>query len=72
MLSQKQVGLFKMLDIPVDFEKQVRKSHKESLAMIFFTRKNPTPKSFTAYLEHRLKNKWRAENERSRPVYVGD
>jgi hypothetical protein len=72
MLSEKQVGLFKMLDIPVDAEKQVRKNHKDSLAMIYFTRKNPTPKSFTTYLEHRLKNKWRAENERGKPVYLGD
>ena len=72
MLSPKQVTLFKMLEIPVDAEKQVRKNHKDSLAMIYFTRKNPTPKSFTTYLEHRLKNKWRMENERGRPVYVGD
>jgi hypothetical protein len=72
MLSPKQVTLFKMLDIPVDREKQVRANHKDSLAMIYFTRKNPTPKSFTTYLEHRLRNKWRAENERGKPVYVGD
>lgn len=72
MLSPKQVSLFKLLEIPVDAEKQVRKNHKDSLAMIYFTRKNPTPKSFTTYLEHRLKNKWRMENERGRYVYVGD
>lgn len=72
MLSPKQVSLFKMLDIPVEREKQIRANHKDSLAMIYFTRKNPTPKSFTTYLEHRLKSKWRAENERGRPVYVGD
>lgn len=72
MLSPKQVTLFKMLGIPVEREKQIRANHKESLAMIFFTRKNTTPKSFTTYLEHRLKAKWRAENERGKPVYVGD
>ena len=72
MLSPKQVELFKLLEIPAEAEKQVRKNHKDSLAMIYFTRKNPTPKSFTTYLEHRLKYKWRQENERGRPVYVED
>ena len=72
MLSPRQIELFRMLDIPVDAEKQVRANHKQALAMIYFTRKNPTPKSFTTYLEHRLKYKWQQENERGRPVYVGD
>ena len=72
MLTQKQVSLFKLLDIPVDAEKKVRERHKQSLAMIFFTRKNKTPKSFTTYLEHRVRDMWRRENERGRPVYVGD
>ena len=72
MLSQKQVKLFKLLDIPVEAEKQVRARHKQSLEMIFFTRKNKTPKSFTTYLEHRVKDMWRRENERGRPVYIGD
>lgn len=72
MLSQKQGDLFKLLEIPPEREAEVRANHKDSLAMIYFTRKNPTPKSFTTYLEHRLKAKWRAENERGKPVYVGD
>ena len=72
MLSQKQTELFVMLDIPFAEEKRIRERHKQSLAMIFFTRKNTTPKSFTTYLEHRVRNMWRRENERSRPMYVGD
>jgi hypothetical protein len=72
MLSQKQRDLFKLLGIPLEQEKQARANHKDSLAMIYFTRKNPTPKSFTTYLEQRLKAKWRAEIERGKPIYLGD
>ena len=57
MLSQKQRDLFRLLGIPLEREKQVRADHKDSLAMLYFTRKNPTPKSFTSFLEHRLKRK---------------
>jgi hypothetical protein len=66
MLSDKQKGLFNLLGIPHDNEEAMRKHHKMCVELTKCT------KNFTVFLEHRLRSKWRRENERSRPMYVGD
>jgi hypothetical protein len=63
MLTQKQQDLFKLLEIPLEREDEIRKHHKFLRGTILKV------KPFTGWLEDCLKAKWRKENER---IYVGD
>lgn len=65
MLTQKQQGLFKLLEIPVEREDELRKHHKWMRTNLTMSKIKP----FTGWLEDCLKAKWRKENER---IYLGD
>jgi hypothetical protein len=65
MLTKKQKNLFKLLEIPEDQEKDIRRYHK-------LVKETGRFKDFTYWLHVCLKAKWQREHERSRPLYVGD
>lgn len=65
MLTTKQANLFKLLDIAPEREAEMRNHHKLVIQL-------GASKDFTRWLEKCLQAKWRRENERSRPMYVGD
>jgi len=65
MLTSKQASLFKLLEISPEREAELRARHKLGIEL-------GSPKSFTAWLTKCLHAKWRRDNERSRPMYVGD
>jgi hypothetical protein len=68
MLTAKQKDLFKLLELTDQDEKRVRDLYRLSkdgdMSPRWFT--------FTDYLQRCLQSKWKLDNERSRPVYVGD
>ena len=65
MLTSKQASLFKLLEISPEREAEMRSHHKLVIQL-------GAKHAFTAWLEDCLRAKWRRENERSRPMYVGD
>lgn len=62
MLTSKQKGLFKLLDIAEEREAEIRKHHK-------MVKQLGAAQDFTTWLTKCLHAKWRQENTR---VYVGD
>lgn len=68
MLTAKQKDLFKLLELTDQDEKHIRALFKTCKDL------GLTPKwcTFTEYLQRGLKAKWQRDNERSRPIYVGD
>ena len=67
MLTPKQKELFDLLKLPHGDESALRSLH----ATVRCIRGNENL-TFTRWLQKCLKSMWRRENERSRPIYVGD
>lgn len=62
MLTNKQKELFKLLEIDIARESEMRKHHK-------LVRQLGAAPEFTRWLEKCLQAKWRSEHKR---IYVGD
>lgn len=65
MLTDRQKYLFKELGFEESDEKYIRKRHKDRIV-------TGDVKDFTRWLTKCVHSKWRRENERNRPIYVGD
>jgi hypothetical protein len=62
MLTEKQAGLFKLLNYDNSREQAIRNRHQIAIKL-------GAPKSFTKWLENCLHYQWRQANK---SIYVGD
>lgn len=66
MLTERQRGLFKELELDQSKEKEVRAIHKELIA------EYGEVKDFTRYLVKRLHRQWARERSKNTTPYLGD
>lgn len=66
MLTNSQKYLFKELEADPADEKRIRQLHKDAV------KDGRAVKDFTRWLTNKVHAKWRRENQRLKPVYVGD
>jgi len=62
MLTEKQLGLFRLLDWDPVQEKQIRQRHKD----------HGTVKDFTRWLTKVLHHRWAEDRRRNTTPYLGD
>lgn len=66
MLNERQIGLFKLLDLDLSREKEVRESYRK------LKKEGYTSGDFTRFLTKRVHAKWAKERRESSSPYLGD